>query len=333
MREQLLGYLLEALDPDERRQVEQALRRDPQLQQDLALLQNSLQPLAGVSLDYDPPAGLADRTCQYVSLQAATRAAAAPVTPSTYAEPMPQASSWSMADLAVAAGIFVAAGMLLFPAVQHSRATARRAVCQNNLRELNVAMQGYSMDHEGYFPPIDAEGNAAAAGVYSVELTDGGYWAHKDAPLCPSSELARRNQRVPVPTRELLEQAQGDKLREMQQTMGGSYGYNLGYVKGDRYHTPKNDGSPYLPVLADAPSQHLEGRKSANHGGCGQNVLYADGHVAFRKQCAHGDSGDNIFVNDRGLVAAGTSPLDVVLGESGAHWALPPIQPVRYLGR
>ena len=46
MREQLIGYLLSALEPDEHQIVEAQLSRDPQLKRELELLSRSLQPLA-----------------------------------------------------------------------------------------------------------------------------------------------------------------------------------------------------------------------------------------------------------------------------------------------
>src|SRR2546421_12243766 len=37
---------------------------------------------------------------------------------------------------------------LLFPAVQHARDAARRSTCQNNLRQLSLAMRGYVEAHK-----------------------------------------------------------------------------------------------------------------------------------------------------------------------------------------
>ena len=45
MRDLLLGYLLNALEPDEKRELERCLSSDPELRRDLELLRRSLEPL------------------------------------------------------------------------------------------------------------------------------------------------------------------------------------------------------------------------------------------------------------------------------------------------
>ncbi len=67
MREQLLGYLLEALEPDERHRLEAELLQDPTLQRDLEELNDSLEPLRLTEGPPEPPAGLAERTCQMIA--------------------------------------------------------------------------------------------------------------------------------------------------------------------------------------------------------------------------------------------------------------------------
>ena len=65
---------------------------------------------------------------------------------------------------------------------------------------------------------------------------------------------------------------------------------------------------------ADMPSLNLPGRKSANHGGCGQNCLFEDGHVSFIKGDSIGE--DAIFVNDYNMVAPGVRASDNVIAPS-----------------
>jgi hypothetical protein len=65
--------------------------------------------------------------------------------------------------------------------------------------------------------------------------------------------------------------------------------------------------------MADVPGGQLSGLVSANHGGCGQNVLYDDGHVCCLCRCTAAGCSDHIFLNSNGLVAPGTHAGDAVI--------------------
>jgi len=114
--------------------------------------------------------------------------------------------------------------------------------------------------------------------------------------------------------------------------MGGSYGYNLGYLLDGRYHSTDNLQRPTFALMADAPdSESVRGESvrgnsavpaqlsSLNHGRRGQNVLFEDGHVEFLKGCNAEGCPDNIFLNDRGQPTAGVHRDDAVIGPSHAH--------------
>ncbi len=57
IREQLVGYLLNAVEPDEHKQVETHLASDESLRQDLNTLQWGLLPLKVDADHHEPPAG------------------------------------------------------------------------------------------------------------------------------------------------------------------------------------------------------------------------------------------------------------------------------------
>src|SRR5687767_6621687 len=71
-REHLLGYLLGALERTEHEQVEAELESNPALRDELRRLENRLGHvgLADEPVSYDPPPGLAVRTCRLVAVKA-----------------------------------------------------------------------------------------------------------------------------------------------------------------------------------------------------------------------------------------------------------------------
>jgi hypothetical protein len=66
MREDLLGYLLGALEPDEEREIEDRLEADPELRKKLRVIRRGLEPLSSDDGLIDAPEGLAARTCSFV---------------------------------------------------------------------------------------------------------------------------------------------------------------------------------------------------------------------------------------------------------------------------
>lgn len=316
MRDYLIGYLLEALEPDEHEMVAAQLSRDPQLKRELELISRSLQPLGVDREHFDPPRGLAERTCEFVVMQ--SQATLAP--PAAAFLP----GRWTVTDLVVAAGLFFAATMLFFPALNQSRFAARLTGCQSNLRQIGLALTNYSQQHRGFFPNVPLEGSLAAAGVYATRLLDQGFLQEPNVLVCPASTLAN-SAAVRIPTLGEVQGARGANLARLQQLMGGSYGYNIGYVSGDgRYQSTQNLGRAKFAIMADTPNATAP-YQSLNHEGSGQNVLFEDLHVQYLTSCkAHGCS-DDIYVNDDGQVAPGLHMHDAVIGPSAVKPTLVPV--------
>lgn len=311
MRENLLGYLLEALEPSERDEVEHSLENDPRLRHELELLDRSLEPLRGEKAYYDPPVGLARRTCEFVVSQAAVMLAPPPVEAGR--------SRWSTPDYVTAAGIFIAASMLFFPALNHSRYSARLAGCQNNLRQVGAALTNYANRHGGYFPPVETQGNLAFAGIQAPRLVQDQYLDAK-ALVCPWS-VGSRDRAFRVPLVSEIEAANGDDLATYRREVAGDYGFPLGYVdENGRYHTQKNQGRANFALVADAPELNCQDRSSQNHAGSGQNVLFEAGNVRHLLKCKLEGCKDNIFANDRDELGPGAHSNDAVIVPS---WVSP----------
>lgn len=301
MRDQLLGYLLDALEPAEREEVEARLFIDTALQEDLACLRRKLALLDDD--ECEPPAGLAARTCNYVAVRSAVSPKPLPV----------PAGTWRVQDMIVGGGILLAACMLVFPAIAQSLSAARITSCQNNLRALGVALASYSDYYGGFFPLVPEEGPLATAGMYAPVLNDLKLVESPTLLVCPSSPLA--GQAFTVPTCIEVMQVSAAELAAMQSRMGGSYGYTFGFNEHGLYVGHHNRGRPNFALMADSPGEQ-RGERSPNHGGIGQNVLFEDMHVVFLKHCRLSDCGDHIYINRDGYVGAGVGPDDSVIGGS-----------------
>jgi hypothetical protein len=317
MREDLLGYLLGALDSAEQQRIESRLAEDPQLRREFYRLKRCLEPLDALDQEYEPPSGLADRVCQNVEKHAEQ---ARPVPGSVAARPHESSfrrSQWSMADGIVVALVCLMAITLFMPALANSRFLSEKIVCQNNLRSLGAALVGYSeRQPDRTFPFVPLEGNQAFAGVYAPKLLESQLIAAKEMALvCPSSELALNSTNWNVPTLDEIDRASRLELVKLQQVAGGSYAYNIGYVEDLTYRPVENQGRTHFALLGDAPSYHLPGRRSANHGGRGQNILFEDGHILFVGD-PHLLRGDDPLRNRAGYLEAGQDCNDAVVAPS-----------------
>jgi hypothetical protein len=322
VREQLLGYLLGALDDDEQENIDQRLEGEPELREQLGRMRAAL-PLPDRALfEWESPPGLAARTCRMV----AARRDAAPAGAGPHA-PMPMSSEASppagrravrWIDAATAAAVAVAAFLVVGPAVQDSRERARRDQCTENLREFHVAMTGYSERSGGFFPGIVADGEVLPPGAYLLVLAGDGYLADPSRAMCPGSPEAGRADLRGLDWNELRTLPFGaiDRLR---QALSGIYGYHPGYLENGLYRPTRNQRRPYMGILADSPSPGLPDFRSLNHSG-GQHVLFEAGNVRFLLSPGPPAWPDFIYLNNQGQAALPSVPNDTVI--------LPPTHPL-----
>ena len=170
MREDLLGYLLGALEPDEVERIEARLEVDPQLQEELREIERSLRPLESEAENFEPPVDLVSRTMDFIE---ASKPEPAKVQMSESRLEHGSGRRLRIPDALVAAVSLIAFGGLLFPAILEGRFESRRTQCQDNLRQLGIALTSFTtLDPTGRFPEIALDGPLAFAGIYSVELKD-----------------------------------------------------------------------------------------------------------------------------------------------------------------
>jgi len=328
MRDQLFGYVLGALDASEHQRVEEMLSSDARLQEELQLAHKAVAPLACDREHHEPPLGLAAMTCRKVAsvrverVHPAERRAA--ISAGSVIRPRRSFFGWSLVDVAVAAGILIAAGMLFFPAINHSRFNAQVARCQNNLATIGRALTDYSAkDPQGSYPVIPVSGQLSAAGMYAPKLLQAGHISQRDANVFRCSlDSCGQPKIVPIPTMEELESAAPEQALQLVRHAGGSYGYTLGHTDDQGiYHPTRRLSRTNFPIMSDAPCPKLGFNQSSNHGGYGQNVLYDDSHVRYTTTSHQLDGSDDpdFFHNDAGEVAAGKHVDDAVIGCSSAR--------------
>ena len=324
MGEDLLGYLLNVVDRRERQRIEAALCRDPQLRIELDRLRTQLR-YGNQESGPQPPADLVKQTCDLVQGYQQLQGRRA-IRRCEHCE-SGLGRSWSLADALMCAGLMLVAAMLFLPAIANSWFRSDIRMCQRNLQQLGVALHGFSDINERLFPKIPVSGNRSAAGIYGPILYHAGYFDNERLLVCPGSSLAQNISGWRIPTLQELDEAEGVELETLRRSMGGSYGYPLGYVVLRRHYPPRNEGRAFYALMSDAPSLHLPGRRSINHLGRGQNVLYEDGRVEFISARVRSRVIDALFVNSLGVAEAGTDEDDSVIGGSD----MPPVRGVAFV--
>lgn len=224
MHEDLVGYLLGALEPHEMRRVAEALRVDPKLRAELAQIQEALRPLEDA---YEPPAApssdLVARTLDNLPplphldtqgkdaqpkgdqesspegepvidsvIDAVIDAGQAAEAPGSLT-PMANASGWSGRSsmnwldwVSGSVAVAILLGLLL-PAIAQGRFESRKAACQDQLRSLGTALTSFvNRDSGKQLPAVSPNGREAFAGVYAVRLHDAGLLEESGGRWCPS---------------------------------------------------------------------------------------------------------------------------------------------------
>lgn len=319
MQENLVGYLLGALEADEHESVKCQLEKNPELRQELSALEARLAPLeSGRWQDYDPPAHLASATCAMVAEIAADSAAidAHQVTPrmSSVHEPPRKGASWSLMDMVVTAGIFAAIACLFLPSIGRSLDTAKVLACQNNLKDLFGGLSQFSTANKGAYPTPQVRGDVGMAGVFASQLVEPKFASYQQI-VCPTQQ-SKRTVALRIPT---MSEVQQQQPRPSQSDMFAAfrkvYGYSLGHFDDEgRYQRPRSQGRSHVALVADRPAMTPYGPANVGHRGHGMNVLMEDGSVKKLPAGVCTIGNDNIFVNDEGRIGPGVNENDSVIG-------------------
>lgn len=295
MDENLVGYLLDALDAPSRQEVENYLHDNPEAQKRIDLLREALRPLEADRDAIDPPPnlklGTLSRVAQYCSRRTETEVAIpkeeevearshSPLLEETSngewqeeeissekegvpaAPPIlergsaPSFSWWRRADVLVAASLLFALLGFGLPALYRLRSTTPIAECENNLRAIHQALMSYSDQHEGRFPQVEETRRRNIAGIFRPILQDAGFLDSHTRLRCPASAVS--SQLVQCSLKE-LDQMSEENFNAHASLLGGCYAYSLGYrdASGRLYGLCKKDDEG-LPLLADRPCTDAE---------------------------------------------------------------------------
>jgi hypothetical protein len=347
MEENLVGYLLNALDDPTHQQVEAYLRSHPAAQQRLESLRKALGPLTADKDEIAPPAGLAFRTLAKVAEYRCRAVPEPPAAPPTGFGASSERRWWGRIDMLVAACILLVLGGLTWQSTAVLRATSARLGCADNLRLFHQALMSYSDVRGGELPgvplqrhpldpvqiipqpgempavqpqPLPSRNNVA--GIFVVQLRESGCLA----PLTPGVTIrcpGNGDRVLPTISFQDLDSAMTtEEFDQLAKRLAGCYAYSLGYRDpSDNHCGLRRDLDqpdlylPRVPIMADRPAILPGGGRgnTPNHKG-GQNVLFLAGNVRFCSTPDVGIEGDNIYLNKEGKVGAGINRWDTVLG-------------------
>jgi len=137
----LVGLAFNCLDPAEEGQARLLVESNPEYARQLDRLRAALSPMDREPVD--PPKHLAQRTLARV---AQAREAGSPAIIRIRKSPAPPKPAWNwatwrLADMVVAAGVMMVAGMVAFPTIRQAWVRNREVACQDTMRNYGGAMR------------------------------------------------------------------------------------------------------------------------------------------------------------------------------------------------
>jgi prepilin-type processing-associated H-X9-DG protein len=288
--QQLLGHLLGALDDDEQKLVDERLDNDADCCRELTRWRRLLTPLEMMRPDFEPPAGLAARTCRYVAA-AALKSMSDHRRPGMTPLPLPPGGATGVRWLDAA---FITLSLLFFvamipPAICGSRFQSRLALCQDGLRRFGLALTEYGYCQNSGLSTLADNGRLTSAGVFAAGMLRDGRPSADRRKACPDAWLAAQGLATPANVaatngpRLSLQSRDVVLVADNRQDVGGDAANWSGmWRNGTTYDRQVNPTSVASPLLADAPSADVPDQpQELCHGGRGRNLFFADGHVAF----------------------------------------------------
>jgi prepilin-type processing-associated H-X9-DG protein len=286
--------------------LEVELSANPELARTVERLRESITLVLDDGREIEPPPDLAARTLQRVVEYRHRQRRR------WLQEMRPVSVPFRWVDVAMAAGIFLAGVVTLLPAIQRSRAQSKVASCAYNLQGLGVSLNRFAAAH-GFYPAAPAD---YPAGSFALALKESGELPDISMLRCPCNGECNAHRSVAkyAGLQEYMAKRRPDEAID---DFDGAYAYTAGYQERGRATPVPAGRTSTIPLLSDQPP-HVDSRvilagNSPNHGGSGQNVLHADGHVSWLHNRFRSQADPDIFLNHNQRPAPGLHPDDAVL--------------------
>jgi prepilin-type processing-associated H-X9-DG protein len=312
LHQQLLGYLLGALDDDEQEWVELRLERDEEYRRQWMEWRRRLGPLLSMRPDCEPPLGLAEQTCRFVAACAPRplrcKLSRRKMSPDLALPARGARFGWL--DAAAMAVIVLIAAVLVPPAIHNSRFHSRLTSCQEKLRQVGLALTEYGYKHGHALSELADNERLTGAGQFAAELLDHSLAPDDGREVCPDAWLAAQGaHRFLRNSSSLLALADNSPAAmpevgpptptwSPQEIPGVSIRDWLGLWRNGTVDAATDPPPAAMAVLADAPSADSSGQAFACHDGQGRNMFYGDGHVDFLPCSTQRDATDTLLTGD-----------------------------------
>jgi prepilin-type processing-associated H-X9-DG protein len=241
--------------------------------------------------------------------------------------------AFTLIDLLIVIFLILVISTFSLAQLGHNRETAYRVKCASNLKNIGLAVMMYANDNRGSYPSglydIGSADKPTAftnpnAQLAPNETGDTMYCKAGPGPndvtaamfrliqtediapdvfLCPTVQSAAKNKPAKIDPKASCNFAD---VSQLDYSFANPYPSQEAIAKGYKLDNTLSaefavaaDMNPGVPELTkiqpDAPQGEIRKINSKNHGGDGQNVLYADGHVMFVQTPYYGVHRDNIY--------------------------------------
>jgi prepilin-type N-terminal cleavage/methylation domain-containing protein/prepilin-type processing-associated H-X9-DG protein len=102
---------------------------------------------------------------------------------------------FTLIELLVVIAIIGILAAILLPALARARESARRASCQNNLKQMGLVFHMYAGEHKGLYPPmklLNCDGNNAGDATFDGPAVYPEYLSDASVLVCPSDSDAQQ---------------------------------------------------------------------------------------------------------------------------------------------